>query len=327
METAEAHRGLLKLRYPMEHGIVTNWEDMETLWNHTYSELKVKAPEQHPVLLTEPPLNPRKNREKAAEIFFESINAPSLFVCMQAVLSLYASGRTTGVVLDSGDGVTHVVPIYEGFSIPQGIMRNDLAGRDVTEYLQLLLRRSGHNFHTSAEKEIVKNIKETACYVFDSPFDPKKEEILFEAENRAKHSHQPYKLPDGNTIEIGAERFLAPEILFRPELVGEEYVGVHQLLTNAILKTDLDLRRTLYSKIVLSGGSTLFKGFGERLLNEVKQLAPRDIKIKISAPQERKYSTWIGGSILASLPTFKNMLITREEYEEEGVSIIHKKTF
>jgi len=320
---AEELRGLLKIKYPIEHGVVQDWIDMENIWNYTYSEMRCQA-EEHPVLLTEAPLNPKKNREKAAEIFFETFNVPALFVSIQAVLSLYASGRITGIVLDSGDGVTHTVPIFEGFAIPHSIMRVDLAGRDITTHLQYLLRKGGYYFYTSAEKEVVRSIKESSCYV---ALDPTREEEALEAEKSGKSVTQKYKLPDGNLVEIGPERFRAPEVLFKPELLGEESNGVHELLINSIQRSDLDLRKTLYSNIVLAGGSTLFPGFGERLLNEVKHLAPKDIKIKISAPPERKYSTWMGGSILASLTTFKKMWVSSDEYEEDGATILHKKCF
>jgi len=315
---AEEHRGLLTIRYPMEHGIVNDWNDMERIWQYVFSKEQLQTfSEEHPVLLTEAPLNPNKNREKAAEVFFETFNVPALFISMQAVLSLYATGRTTGVVLDAGDGVTHAVPIYEGFAMPHSIMRVDIAGRDVTRYLRLLLRKEGHDFHTSAELEVVKAIKEKACYL---SINPQKEETV-ETE-KAK-----YTLPDGSAIEVGASRFRAPEILFRPDLVGDECEGIHQVLAFSIQKSDLDLRKVLYSNIVLSGGSTLFKGFGDRLLSEVKRLAPKDIKIRMAAPQERLYSTWIGGSILASLDTFKKMWVSKQEYEEDGVKAIHRKTF
>ncbi|XP_063163153.1 alpha-centractin isoform X2 [Candoia aspera] len=284
---AEEHRGLLSIRYPMEHGIVKDWNDMERIWQYVYSKDQLQTfSEEHPVLLTEAPLNPRKNRERAAEVFFETFNVPALFISMQAVLSLYATGRTTGVVLDSGDGVTHAVPIYEGFAMPHSIMRIDIAGRDVSRFLRLYLRKEGYDFHTSSEFEIVKTIK-----------------------------------------EIGPARFRAPELLFRPDLIGEECEGLHEVLVFAIQKSDMDLRRTLFSNIVLSGGSTLFKGFGDRLLSEVKKLAPKDVKIRISAPQERLYSTWIGGSILASLDTFKKMWVSKKEYEEDSSWAIHRKTF
>ena len=157
-DKAEALKGLLSIRYPMDHGIVDDWSDMEKVWSHAYKELAVQS-EQHPVLLTEAPLNPRKNREKAAQIFFETYNVPAFFVSMQAILSLYASGETTGLVLDCGDGVTHVVPVCSGFAVPSAILRADIGGRDLTRYLQLLLRRAGHTFHTSSEMEIVRTIK------------------------------------------------------------------------------------------------------------------------------------------------------------------------
>jgi len=311
-------RGILKLNYPSSHGVVQDWQDMQHIWQSTYNELNV-VQDQHPVLLTEAPLNPRSNRAKAAEIFFETFNVPALYVQVQAVLSLYASGRTTGVVLDSGDGVTNAVPVYEGFALPHAIQRIDVAGRDVTEYLQLLLRKAGHNLHTSAELEVVRDIKEKICYVAFNVEKTEKEDI--------EEPEVPYKLPDGNVIQIAAEKFRAPEILFNPALVGQEYVGIHQTLVNSISKADLDLRRSLFSDILLSGGSTLFEGFGDRLLSEVRKLSPRDTKIKIFAPRNRILSTWVGGSILAHLATFKKMWVTRKEYDEGGKNAIFRKTF
>lgn len=323
--TAEEHRGVLSLSYPLEHGVVTNWDDMEQIWRHVYGKANLNvSSEEHPVLLTEAPLNPRKNRERAAEIFFEELNAPSLFVSPQATLSLYASGRTTGVVLDSGDGVTHAVPVYEGFSMPHAITRIDVAGRDVTEHLMLLLRRAGHVFHTSAEREVVRCIKEETCYV---AFNPSKEEKL-EAEHH--NTAQSYKLPDGRVIDLGAERFRAPEVLFNPSIIGLEYRGVHECLADCIFKSDLDLRKTLFSQIVLAGGSTMYAGYGDRLLNEVRKLTQKatcgSVKIRISAPPNRKVLTWLGGSILASLATFKTMWITRAQFEEHGANILHERS-
>ncbi|ETW00596.1 hypothetical protein H310_07170 [Aphanomyces invadans] len=331
----QQHRGLFSIKYAMEHGIVTDWERMQRIWEHMYSKDMLNiASDEHPVLLTEAPLNPAANRIKAAEVFFESFNAPAFFVSPQAVLSLYASGRTTGVVLDVGDGVSHVVPVYESFTLPHAITRMDVAGRDVTNYLQLLCRRAGYNFQTSAELEVVKEIKEKLCYV---AFNPTKEEQLAShhaindptnpvGSSSSAHASSEYRLPDGNILQLGPEKFRAPEILFRPDLIGSEHTGVHDCLVQAILRADLDLRKTLFSQIILSGGSTLFPGFGDRLLSEVRKKAPKDIKIRISAPPARQYSTWIGGSILASLATFKTMWITKAEYEEHGASIVHRKT-
>jgi len=326
-KNAEQFRGILKINYPMSHGIVTDWDQMEKIWEYTFSELSVQ-PEEHPILLTEAPLNPTKNREKAAQIFFETFNVPALFVSMQAVLSLYASGLVTGVVLDCGDGVTHAVPIYEGFSISNAIQRIDLAGRDVTDYLQLLLRKGGYNFTTSAEKEIVKIIKEKTCYV---AYDPRKEEEMLEIESTSKDLKRSYKLPDGSVIELGSERFKAPEILFSPHIIGEEVPGIHEVLVNTIQRCDMDLRSILYDNIILAGGTTCLQNFGERFLKEVKSLkhslSPKQVHIRIYASPDRRFSTWIGGSILAALNTFSQMWVSHKEYDEVGSTVINKTFF
>ncbi|RMD41009.1 hypothetical protein DV735_g4111, partial [Chaetothyriales sp. CBS 134920] len=319
---AQQYRGLLKIKYALEHGVVTDWDDMERIWTYIYEQELKTLSEEHPVLLTEPPLNPRQNRDTAAQILFEQFNVPAVYMSIQAVLSLYASGRTTGVVLDSGDGVTHAVPVYEGFAIPSSIRRIDVAGRDVTENLQLLLRKSGHVFHTSAEKEIVRQMKEKTSYV---ALDPRKEEKDWQQGIwKADKKEIEYVLPDGKKIKIGPERFRAPEILFEPELIGLEYAGVHQMLVDAITRTDMDLRKELYANIVLSGGATLTKGFGDRLLAELQRLAVKDMRIKIFAPPERKYSTWIGGSILAGLSTFRKMWVSIDDWHENP-DVVHTK--
>jgi centractin len=178
--------------------MVEDWNDMEKIWSHVYSEELKCASEEHPVLLTEAPLNPRQHRDQAAQIFFETFNAPALYISIQAVLSLYASGRTTGVVLDSGDGVSHTVPVYEGFAIPNAIKRTDVAGRDITEHLQFLLRKSGHIFSTSAEKEIIRMIKEKACYVSLNAAKEEKEK---------QGKYEDFVLPDGNLIKVFFESF------------------------------------------------------------------------------------------------------------------------
>lgn len=317
-KNAQEHRGLLKLHYPMEKGIIQDWDSMEEIWEHLYRDELGCKPDMHPVLLTESPLNPARNRARMAEVFFETFQVPAMHVSIQAVLSLYASGRVTGVVLDSGDGVTQVVPVYEGYAIPNAIRRMDVAGRCISKNLLLLLRKSGYNFISSSEHEIVRMLKEKMCFVSPNPSKDIKEFLPVYTKQ------DEYILPDSQVLQLGTERFMAPEILFQPDLIGSEQNGVHSMLNDSISGCDMDLRRMLYGNIVLAGGSTLFKGFGERLIHETKsQLRQRDLKIKICAPPERKYSTWIGGSILASLNSFKKLWVTMDEYQEDP-EIIHK---
>merc|ERR1719515_431657 len=226
------------------------------------------------------------------QIMFETFNSPAMYISIQAVLSLYASGRTTGIVLDSGDGVSHTVPIYEGYCLPHAVLRLDLAGRDVKEKL--------------------------AYVAYDYAEELAKAEASSDMEKQ-------YELPDGNVITIGNERFRCPEVLFQPNFVGMESAGVHKLTFDSIMKCDVDIRRDLYKNIVMSGGTTMFAGIPERLEKEMKALAPQGMDIKVIAPPERKYSVWIGGSILASLSTFEEMWVTKEEYDESGPTIVHRK--
>jgi actin-related protein len=309
---------------------------MEKIWHHTfYNVLKVK-PEEHPVMLTEPPLNPKSNRELMTRIMFETFNVPAMYVSIQGVLAIYNSGRTTGVVLESGHGVSHTVPIYEGYSLPHAILRNDVAGHDLTNYMKKMLIDSGQFSSDqilgkavsdqAREREAVRDIKEKLCYVA----------LDFDQEmTKSSKIEKTYKFPIGSRyysddtyITIGNERFRCPEALFQPSLIGKESSGIHDTLFQTIMKCDSAIHTDLFANIVLFGGTTMFPGIAERLQKEIVALVNNEqMIIQVIAPPERKYSAWTGGSILASMDWFQQMWISKSDYDESGPSIVHKKCF
>jgi len=302
------------LNYLIDRGIVASWDDLELIWRHVYEcELRIRASER-PVLLTEAPLNPLQNREKMAEIMFEGFAVPATYMAVQATLALYASARVTGIVMDSGDGVTHTVPLHEGYCLPHAVSRLDIAGRDITEYLMKLLLESGHTFVSTAERKIVRDIKEKLCYVALDPI----QEMKIKPEKIMKE----YELPDNNIIQIGSQLFRAPETLFKPANTGVEAPGTHKMIFNSIMKSDINVRRNLYGNILLSGGSTLFPSLEEQILKEMKLQMPAGMFVRIIAPPKRKNCMWIGASILTCLAPFRKMWVTASNYWDFGAAVI-----
>ncbi|KAG8818361.1 actin [Serendipita sp. 399] len=340
---AQAKRDILSLRYPVKCGVVTNWCDMERLWHHTiYNELQL-LPEELPILLTEPSLNPNRNRERTIEIMFESFNPPAFYLANQAVLSLYGSGRTTGIVLDSGEDITHVVPIYEGSPIVHAINQVCMGGRHLTEYLAEALKDRADLSSLMYANAVIQDVKEKLCYV---ALDPTWEKQSMETNSIKKV----YELPDGNVITMDAERsvyqsiliifvflllelgaetwlvhsFLIPDALFRPSLMALDTPGIQDLVHSSIRKCDVDLRRDFLDNVILSGGTTMFPGIRERLEKELHVLFPTSMRVLIRAYPERKHQAWIGGSILASLSTFQHLYVSKQQYDETGSIIVHR---
>jgi actin-related protein 2 len=330
-DEASTLRSMLEVSYPMENGIVRNWDDMVSLYDYTFGPTKLNVdPTKCRLLLTEPPMNPMKNREKMIEVMFETYKFHSLYIAIQAVLTLYAQGILTGVVIDSGDGVTHICPVYDGFALPHLTRRLDIAGRDITRYLIKLLLLRGYAFNHSADFETVRQMKEKLCYV---GYDIQQEQKL--ALETTVLVEQ-YTLPDGRVIRVGGERFEAPEALFQPHLINVESVGIAELLFNTIQQADIDTRSDLYQHIVLSGGSTMYPGLPSRLEREIKQLYLERVlkgdteklakfKIRIEDPPRRKHMVFLGGAVLSEIMKDRNEFwMTRAEYEEKGLKVMEK---
>ncbi|CAC5424413.1 ACTB_G1 [Mytilus coruscus] len=319
---ARRKQGLLSVKYPTEFGLITNWDYIEHIFHHTfYDELGIST-EEHPILLTEAQLNPKYNREKITMMIFETFNFPAMYVKAKGVLSLYSSGCITGVALDIGENISYSLPAYDGYALRHAVIKSELAGRDLTDCLHRSLNDRGYSFSSVADREIIRYIKENLCYVAS---DFKKEMEKFST--KVSSLEKKFELPDGQVVNIGSERIRCLEPLFQPSIAGIESPGLHETLNYSILKCDEDLRKDLYGNIVLCGETSRTPGIIERMQSEITNLAPLIRNIKVKTPPDIKNSAWVGGSILASLPTFQQMCITKEEYDEIGPTIVHKKCF
>ncbi|XP_037026595.1 actin-related protein 2 isoform X2 [Bradysia coprophila] len=330
-DEASQLRALLEVNYPMENGIVRSWEDMCHVWDYTFGPKKMNIdPHNTKILLTEPPMNPLKNREKMIEVMFEKYGFDSTYIAIQAVLTLYAQGLISGVVIDSGDGVTHICPVYEGFTLPHLTRRLDIAGKDITRYLIKLLLLRGYAFNHTADFETVRMMKENLCYIgYDIEMEQRlalETTVLVET----------YTLPDGRVIKVGGERFEAPEALFQPHLINVEGQGIAELVFSTIQAATIDMRSVLYKHIVLSGGSTMYPGLPSRLEREIKQLylervLKNDIdklskfKIRIEDPPSRKDMVFVGGAVLANVSKDRDdFWMSKQEYQEQGLLVLKK---
>ncbi|NXW64198.1 ACTL9 protein, partial [Eurystomus gularis] len=304
---------------PMQNGIINNWEAATTLWQCLFDhELRV-LPEEHALLITEPQPSPTTHREKMVEVVFESLGSPGFFVAHQPVLSTYAYGRTSGLVVDVGYAVTRVVPVYEGYSLAYATNKMDLAGSHLSWYLMTLLGDMGHMLSNNMA-HLVEAIKHKCCYVASN----------FESECQLPPSNctLEFPLPDGQTISFSKERFQCPEVLFNPPPNwGISYVGIHKMAQRSLEQLPEEIRSTLYKNILLCGGSSLFKGLERRFCSELLQSLPTNTDVKVAAMPLRRYSAWMGGSILTSLKSFQTWWIQRDEYDEEGPRIVHQRCY
>ncbi|KAI7862075.1 actin family [Spinellus fusiger] len=367
-------RPSMEIRNPMQDGTINDWEAMEQIWNAAFRTMLRVDPTEHPLLCTEPAWNTSDKREKMVELAFEKFEFPAFYLAKDAVMTAFSVGRATALILDSGGSTTSAVPVYDGYVLKKGILRQSIGGdlltRQIVDQLkndlnvnitphykisnkrpvesgqppQVDLReRPGttESFDAYQTSRVVLEYKESVCQVSEMTYD---EGII------ASRPQKPFEFPDGYNSSFGMERYKLPEILYQPQQfiqmpqtdVSPQTVipslglskqsvdaslGMHQLVLNSIYSCDIDLRPLLFNNVVVTGGNTLFPGFNERLNYELPMMAPGN-KIKIHAAgnqTERKCSSWLGGSILASLSTFHQLWISKKEYEEVGPSIVEAK--
>lgn len=332
--------------YPVRHGQIENWTHMELFWEQCIFKYLRCEPEDHYFLLTEPPLNAPENREYTAEIMFETFNVPGLYIAVQAVLALAASWTSrnvkertlTGTVIDSGDGVTHVIPVAEGYVIGSSIKHIPLAGRDITAFVQQLMRERNEPIPPAESMEVAKRVKETYSYVCPdivkeyAKYDADPAKWIRQYEGMNSVTKKPY------ACDVGYERFLGPEIFFNPEIFSSDFLTpLPKVVDDTIQTCPIDVRRGLYKNIVLSGGTTMFKDFGKRLARDIKRSVDNRIKrseelsggrikavpleVNVISHHMQRYAVWFGGSMLASTPEFYNVCHTKKQYDEIGPSI------
>ncbi|XP_063083771.1 uncharacterized protein LOC100717824 [Cavia porcellus] len=318
---AQKKRERLILQYPISRGDVTSWDNLEKIWHHSFYQVLNIPPEEYPLMMTEPPLNSTSTRERVCQILFETFGVPALSLVNQGVLSLYASGLTDGTTIESGEGMTYFVPITDGYPLNQSTFQLDVAGQDLTLYLMGLLTEKGTLLVSTADREYIRDVKERCCYV-TLDFDKQKVQA-----NDPPSCPKELQLPDGQKISLGEGAFTCPEALFQTNLIGRSTMGIHMMAMQCITSCNPALWKMLFSHIILSGGTGSFSGLRLRLQRELIGLVSPTIEVKVATSPYAKYGAWVGGSILSSLSTFKDMWVTSSEYKDVGCSIISRRSF
>lgn len=328
-----------ELNYPMKHGVIEHWSNMELYWEQCFFKYLRCEPKEHYVLLTEPPLNPPENREAMAEIMFETFNVPGIYIAVQAVLALAASWTSkkstklglgqslTGTVIDSGDGVTHIIPVADGYVLGSSIKHIPLAGRDVTKFISGFLKQREPQIPQTQLTVTAQKIKEKFCYVCSNIA---KEFSKFD-DSLAENIKQWSGIHKGQewTCDVGYEQFLGPEVFFNPEIFSSEFTTpLPEVVHQVIQSCPIDYKKPLYKNIVLSGGTTMFTNFGRRLQRDIRELVSKQYGDGAQAPEAnvvthpmQRQAVWFGGSILGNTDKFFEVCLTKKQYDEIGPSV------
>lgn len=317
--------GTLTTVRAIRNGVICNWEKMELIWNYIFShELKVD-PSEYSVLMMESPKTIKINREKMTEVMFETFNVPSFFVGNSCFLGSYVAERNTSVVLECGHEVTSICPQYGGYIIPEGINRENFGGIDLAMYLQALFKEHEKKRYHGISHETLFDIKEKTCYIA-LDYESELKKILSSTKfNSSSKYNIKYSLPDQKEINICEERIRCPELLFKPYLNGLNFGGIDKMIYDCIMKCPITSRSELANNIFIIGGTSMFNGLKERLENDLTKLFPYNIKANVYHIPEYKYAAWIGGSILSDLPNYKDIVISRKDYDDEGANIVFRK--
>jgi actin beta/gamma 1 len=317
-EEAFAQEGLVIRQSPVERSLITNWNHLEVLLRHVFSKTLASESSEFPLVVTSH-LYPQMNREKMTQIIFEKFNVPSFYIVEQATVALYASDLSTGIVLTSGHGACHTVPVFEGHTLGFAMQHTDIAGYDISNYVRKLLGESGGvaEPYSKAMNQDIENIKKMACV---SSLEP--------SANQLTHAEIPYILYDGSIVkDIGPILRRCAEPFFNPQIIDIETESIQQSIATSAIKCHPDIRSDLLANIVLAGGNTLFQGLAERLETELKSVLHPSASFRVHAPSDRLHSSWKGAAKLANRPEFPSIAISKEEYEEYGPDISRLKCF
>ena len=302
-----------------------------------------------PLIFTENSIHQKELRLKLTEHLFEKFRLPAIFFCKDSVLASFACGRSTALVLDIGNEQTLASPVHDGYTLQKCVLKHDLGGQTISNMLSEWISKDlGQEVHprysfkrkfktvegvdqcetTPVEcaavtesyrayclRQIVNDLKESICYVAEDAVD----------NNQVNVRTKDFELPDGKQCTIGGQRAQFPEVLFGRNSGVEGFTGIHTMVTEAISRTDIDIRRDLFSGIVLTGGSAGFKNIVERLQKQIPEIAPQNVKVKVIHSADIKHAAWMGGSILSSLGSFQQMWMSRQEYQEHGAIMVERK--
>ncbi|KAJ5078501.1 actin-7-related [Anaeramoeba ignava] len=315
-------RGTYIEKYPIQNKMITDWDDIEKIWFHTfYNELRID-PEDKTVILSEPSLNRKKIREICFEIMFETFSPQFFWMANSGFLALLFSEKKTGIVIEFGYSQMYIIPIFEGIVLDHAVVKSDFSGNDINDFMTQILNKKNYNMITSFEREIVRDIKEKLCFV---SFDYENDKEISE---KGGFNKKQYELPDGTDILIDFERFTCPELIFQPNLIGfSQSLSVTGLIEKSISKCDIEIQPILLKNIILSGGSTKFPGFSERLKKEIINSFGKNFEVEITSPSNSTYSVILGGFKLSKMSSFNNIKISNQEFKEFGSSLIYHKIF